>query len=257
MGREAEGGTGARGEVDKELALKWFRDILGRAGGGDQVELDPALRDVLVEVGLAAFDRQLAFADLVGDRDWQLDQDAGVLRLGPDLVLPAQILGSVSDKAGTWLWAWANPSVEDRLTATARSVAALGGDRAMTVLTDPQVDLARIGDAHLLALAASGLIDADAYYRCPYPGGAAFVIVDLADGRPAVDRDPGARAGAVIGRAVADIPQLVSRASVERYLDHLGARVSRRDDAISIGPGLTMRFDALGRLTGMEHRSGD
>lgn len=233
--------------------MKWFRGLLGRAGGGDQVELDPALGDVLVDVGLAAFDRQLAFAELVGDRDWQLDQDAGVLRLGPDLVLPAQILGSQSDKAGTWLWAWANPSVDDRLTAMARSVRALGGDRAVAVLTDSQVDLARIGDAHLLALAAAGLVDADAYYRCPYPGGAAFVFVDLADGRPGVDLGAGARAEAVIGRAIVDVPQLVSRRSVERYLDHLGARVSRHDDAIFIDPGLTIRFDALGRLTSIEH----
>lgn len=233
--------------------MRWFRGLVGRAEGGDQVEIDPALEDVLVEVGLAAFDRQLAFAELVGDRDWQLDQEAGVLRLGSDLVLPAQILGSQSDQAGTWLWAWANPSVDDRLTAMARSVRARGGDRAMAVLTDAQVDLARIGDAHLLALAAAGLIEADAYYRCPYQGGAAFVLVDLADGLPDVDLGAGARAEAVIRRAIVDVPQLVSRRSVERYLDHLNARVSRHGDVITIDPGLTIRFDALGRLTSIEH----
>lgn len=233
--------------------MKWFRELLGRGGSDEQIALDPDLGDVLVEVGLAAFDRQIAFEALVGDRDWQLDQDAGVLRLGADLVLPVQILGSASDRAGTWLWAWANPSVEERLTAAARSVKALGGDRAAAVLTDAEVDLARVGDAHLLALAASGLLDADAYYRCPYPGGAAFVLVEVAGGRTRVDRDAGARAAAVIGRAIVDVPQLVSRPSVERYLDHLGARFTRRDDEISIDRGPTIRFDALDRLIDMEH----
>src|SRR5919108_6022775 len=74
----------------------------------------------LAEHGLIAFDRQLRLAEVVGERDWQLDQDRGVLTFGDDISLDAQILGSASDRSGTWLWAWANPSIDDRLTREAR-----------------------------------------------------------------------------------------------------------------------------------------
>ena len=35
--------------------------------------------------------------------------DAGVARV----IAKAQLVGSVSKKTGTWLWAWANPSIEE------------------------------------------------------------------------------------------------------------------------------------------------
>ena len=153
--------------------MKWLRGITGGRVAAVQDSappLDHDLRNLLDSHGLAAFERQLAFADLVGDRDWSLDQDDGFLRLGPDLVLPAQIIGSTSTKDRTWLWAWANPSIADPLCVRAREAARIGREGGVALLVEPELSMDRIADCHLVALAVSGLLDADAYYRGPHPG---------------------------------------------------------------------------------------
>ncbi len=50
---------------------------------------------------------------------WDLSQESGelVFTLRDDLkaVAPAQIIGTYNTEDKTWLWAWANPSIEDKL----------------------------------------------------------------------------------------------------------------------------------------------
>jgi hypothetical protein len=212
------------------------------------MEPDPAFMLLLADHGLAAFERQLAFADVVGDRDWQLDQDSGILQLGDDLALPAQILGSSADEAGTWLWAWANPSVEEPLRRAAVRAQEIGQQRGIPTLTEPEVPLPRVVDDHTLALAIAGAVDADAYYRCPYPGGAAFVTVEVDGTRVNEQLDPSTRAVEVIHASVMAFPHILSRRGVEQYLGTLGAPFSVDGDAINVGEKATLRFDELDRL---------
>lgn len=212
---------------------------------------DPSLLTLLAEGGLAAYARQLAFAEIVGDRDWLLDQETKVLQLGDDLWLPASLLGSAADAAGTWLWAWANESVAPDMRLDADRARQIGSDRGLDLLTTPEVDVARIIDGHLLALAISGLLDADAYYRCPYSGGAAYVTVKLSSVRAAPDR-PGRHVGELVRRALGDMPYVVSRTSVESYLGVLGVPTSIDQDTIVVEDGPTLTFDELGRLTALE-----
>jgi hypothetical protein len=54
---------------------------------------------------------------------WDLNQDSGnlvfALKDGMKAVCPAQIIGSYNSKDQTWLWAWANPSIDEKLKADA------------------------------------------------------------------------------------------------------------------------------------------
>lgn len=233
--------------------MEWFRKRFS-ARSEDVPEPDEAYLDLLADHALIAFDRQQLFEAWSGDRDWILDQDQGLLLLGDDLVLPAQILGSVSDRSRTWLWAWANPSVETSLTKHARRAQEIGTERSIEVLTDPQVNLGSIPDVPLLVLAVTGALGADAYYPCPYPGGAAYLTVEVPDEvkhdtRPSVER-----ATTTISRAIIGAPVLVSRRSIERYLAHLGVAIEdgSSGDHIGLEQGTTFRFDDNGRLTAME-----
>jgi hypothetical protein len=219
--------------------MRWFK----RA---PRPEPDADFLDLLSDHGLAAFERQAIFTDTVGDRDWQLDQDQGVLRFGDDLSFPVQIIGSESDRSRTWLWAWANASVEEALTVKADASRASGVERSIGVLSEPEIDLHRMGEAYLLALATAGLLQADAYYPCPYPGGAAYVLVEAPS--EAQTRTAGERSALVVAGAVDQSPVLVSRKSMERYLADIGAEVSSTPEAIRVGDAATFRFDELGRL---------
>jgi Family of unknown function (DUF6882) len=227
--------------------MRWIGRRLRGGATAPQQDPDPAFLGFLSEGGLAAYDRQLVFAEIVGDRDWLLDQDNRVLQLGEDLWLPASVLGTASDGDGTWLWAWANPSIEAEMRADAERARALGASRDLDLLTEPEIDLDRIIDGHLLALAVSGALDTDAYYRCPYDGGAAYATVKLSRVRVA-HPSPGRRVGEVIRRALVDLPQLVSRPSIEAYVAAMDAAALVEDHRIVVAQGPTLAFDDLGRL---------
>ncbi len=198
---------------------------------------------------LASYDRQLAFGDLVADLDWELDQNLGELRLGPDIALPAQLLGSLA-YGSTWRWAWANSSVDERLTAMAREAARVGQERGIAVLTEPDVDPARIGDPHLIGLAVAGLLGADAYYRCPYDGGEAIVLVEFPQIRQEPPKPIALRAMTVITAALHALPVPITKAAIANYLHQLGLPVVESADQIQIegASPMSFRFDELGRL---------
>jgi hypothetical protein len=44
-------------------------------------------------------------------------------------------------------------------------------------LTEPEIDVASFDHGHVLAMIAVGLLGAAAYYRAPYDGGAAFLLI--------------------------------------------------------------------------------
>lgn len=76
--------------------MRWSRHSDSRTPIGP----DGDFLELLHEVALAAYERQLAFTQVVGDRDWLLDQQGAILVLGNDLVLPAQVIGTESSVAG-------------------------------------------------------------------------------------------------------------------------------------------------------------
>ncbi|BBH69473.1 hypothetical protein ACTI_61580 [Actinoplanes sp. OR16] len=133
-----------------------------------------AFDELFAQHAATAYARQLALADLIGDRDWQLDLNAGVATFGDDLRFPIQLLGTESHIDGSWLWAWANTgsNLPPQLLHLSEWLRAVGEERSVAELTEPGFPLSR-ADGARLALIASGLTDR-CYYRGPYDGGAVF-----------------------------------------------------------------------------------
>jgi uncharacterized protein DUF6882 len=71
---------------------------------------------------------------------WDFDQEQGVLRFSnPDGTVasaPAQIVGSFDAAAGTWMWAWANPSIDKQLQRASIEVREYGRARGIRRLTE-------------------------------------------------------------------------------------------------------------------------
>ena len=69
----------------------------------------------------------------------ELNQEEGTLSFvavhGREVVERIQIIGSIDSSDGTWLWAWANPSVHEPLRQAALQVKAFGEKHGSTELT--------------------------------------------------------------------------------------------------------------------------
>lgn len=215
--------------------------------------MDADLEEILGAHGLSVYSRQLVLRDTIDDREWTLDQDAGLLRMGDGVSFRAEILGSTSAKSNTWLWAWANKSISESLTSASRRAAEIGAERGIGFLVEPELDQFRYVDGHLVALAVAGLLDADAYYRGKHRGGEVYVLITapIARRRPAL---PESHAVYLISQAMQYAPQLVTRVGVAAYLKDLGMLISETHDEIRIGPGdaTAFRFDPQGRVISME-----
>jgi hypothetical protein len=72
---------------------------------------------------------------------WDLNQDKGILRFSnPKLNVveaPAQVVGTFDIESGTWLWSWANPSINRRLIEHSLVVQAYGERRGFDLLVEP------------------------------------------------------------------------------------------------------------------------
>ena len=209
-----------------------------------------AFQQLLDAYAIAALDGQLHLADVVGGRPWRVDLAAGTLTFGDDLHFAAQLLGTQSDETGTFIWAWDHPS-RPRHTDLAEAVRAAGERRGVAELTTRKLDVTDVVHAHTLAMVAVGLTGADAYYRGPYDGGAAVLLIrDPTFPRP--DRPyPLLHAAAVIPQAISAV-DLDARRAVPAYLIAVGATVERTPDGVTArdvaGHTLTATFDDLGRL---------
>src|SRR5689334_8151902 len=127
--------------------------------------MQPELEYLFVHSVAAAFDKQLYLADIIGDLDWHFDLASGRLAFGQHLHWQTQLLGTESEDTGTWLWAWANPTSDmpEPLLTMARRLRGIGAENHIVEFTEAQSSLDDI-DGHTLALVASVVCEADAYF---------------------------------------------------------------------------------------------
>ncbi|WP_430785623.1 DUF6882 domain-containing protein [Actinoplanes sp. G11-F43] len=203
-----------------------------------------------VATGMA---RQLALADLLGERGWQLDLNAGLVTFGADLRYTIQMIGTESHSDGTWLWAWANTggNIDPSLLELAGWLREHGRLYGVREFTEPSLRLDRV-DGHRIALVASGLTGRP-YYRGTYNGGAIFFHLENlpARVRGAV---PPEKTFTVLGQVLQAFA-VDHRTVVVSFLQQQGWRV---DDAAhgvigrhGDGSQLRVTFDHLGRVSDM------
>lgn len=122
--------------------------------------------------------KQLYLSELIGSSAWHFDLSLGLLAFGDIHHWQVQVLGTESAVTQTWLWSWANTasSIPSSLLGSAITMQLHGESQGIPELTEPELSLDRI-DGHTIAMIASGICRANAYYRSPYDGGALYDLI--------------------------------------------------------------------------------
>jgi hypothetical protein len=157
-----------------------------------------------------SFDKQLQLADLIGELNWSFNKPSGVLSFGDRFQWHVEILGTEAYDQDTWLWAWANQgsNIPAKLLEGSLTMKALGEEQRISELVTPELSLGDL-NGHMLCLIASGVCQANAYYRGPYTGGAAFFMIKDAK-FPKPDVVP-------LARILSVFPQLISALEIPNH----------------------------------------
>jgi hypothetical protein len=207
---------------------------------------------------ITSFEKQLHLADVVGTRSWSFSMHSGSLTFnddgarpaGPPIEFAAQLLGSAADHDRTWLWSWANKASQIPAALTQDAERLRGSGAAPEFTTTTFVLDLDDADDHRVALTSSGVLAADAYYRGPYNGGAAFFL--LRDERLGLPAPEGPRIVNTISQAISSLAIADHRAAITAYLDARGLspRADGENAIVATVTGVDVRaqFDAQGRL---------
>jgi hypothetical protein len=204
--------------------------------------------DLFAQHVATAMARQVALADLLGERNWSVDLSAGFAAFGDDLRFPLQLLGTESHGDNTWLWAWANEqsNLPPNLLHLCGWLRGYGEQTGVAELTERTFPLAR-ADGAKLALVASGLTGRP-YYRGPYEGGALFFHLENVPDQPVAPE----RAITVLSQVIQTWP-LPHRVVAGAFLTQQGWTLDETADRMSArhpdGSTIEITFDDLGRIT--------
>jgi Family of unknown function (DUF6882) len=138
--------------------------------------------DALVEKSVAELStKQSVFEKMIiGYTDFRFSQETGQLVLSapkkPAVVADVQLVGTVSKRSKTWLWAWANDTMAAKLKAESRRVRAYGRQHSYSRLTLSRWPAER-SDGWAMAAAQAHLFGADAAFRTPNASGETFMVL--------------------------------------------------------------------------------
>jgi uncharacterized protein DUF6882 len=93
----------------------------------------------------------------------------------PKVVARIQVVGSLSMKANTWFWAWANSEILDPVRQSARRTREFGIERGMLRLMQPRW-AAKDKDAWDMTAVTTKLTDAKGAFRCPGQDGFTYMV---------------------------------------------------------------------------------
>jgi hypothetical protein len=118
--------------------------------------------------------------DLSKHERWDLDQDSGELvfssRGKPAVVAKIQFVGSISNTSKTWLWSWANRSIEPALSKSMSVVREYGKKHGHRKLTDRRWQ-ADETDGWEMTAVANYLLKGKGVYRPPFDAGFSYVVI--------------------------------------------------------------------------------
>lgn len=111
---------------------------------------------------------------------WDYDQGTGHIVFSnagvPAVTARFQFVGSISSVNETWLWSWANPSVEQRISEALLTVRAFGEDQKFATLTVPKWPATEEDGWELTAVAAR-VLNAEGAYWVPGETGSTFLLL--------------------------------------------------------------------------------
>jgi len=168
----------------------------------------------------------------------------------------AQVLGTESEATRTWLWAWANEgsNIPAPLLQASLQLKALGEAQEILELAQPQLPLGEV-NGHFFLMIASGVCQANAYFRAPYEGGAAFLLIKD-ETFPKHADPPLQRIATIFPQAIASIEIPDHKLALMGHLEYYGLPYKDLGSEIVVMEGserlLTATFDYDHRLTQLE-----
>ena len=200
--------------------------------------------------GAFAIEKQLFFANIVGERNWNVDVQKGEIYFGEDLVFPIQIIGTFAHSSETWLWAWANSEsgIPEKLLGHAKKLKEYGTVHKIDFLTEDQFEIER-DDMHYIGMIALGITGSNGYYLGNYGAGTLCVTINTEE---IGEKFPNDHVSIFTA-----FPQLISRFEInhkEAFVNYLNTKkydVKRNENEVVGVCGenkVEAIFDRLGRL---------
>lgn len=134
-------------------------------------ELEDLPYDTLIERSMNALQHKSQFhCDTwhLDQASWSVDQEEGTIVFhAPDglvAVAPVQIIGTYDQNQGSWMWGWANSSIEESLLQDALAVQEFAECKGYEQLTDAMCDISE-NEAWLFTALACELNQQQGAYR--------------------------------------------------------------------------------------------
>jgi hypothetical protein len=99
--------------------------------------------------------------------------DPGVL---PKVISDFQVVGTLSSRSNTWLWAWDNPYLLENITIAVHEVRTFGEEKGLKKLVEPKWE-ATGNDAWEMTAIAAKLLQAEGVYNFPSDGIMVYVVL--------------------------------------------------------------------------------
>lgn len=218
-----------------------------------QYDMNKPFQKLLSEhIGLSLV-KQQALGSFLGEHNWSLNLEKGVVDFGEGRVFPIQFVGTESEK--TWLWGWANPqsNISQNLLTEANKLRAYGDENQIDSLSDAEIPLSEL-TSHEFGMIASGFCNADGYYHGSHDGGAVVFLV-YETSLPKIPTLLPQQIVLTIASALQSF-EIEHRTMVSSFLKQLGCDIDESETCIegklSDEQKLIIGFDDLNRITKIE-----
>jgi len=143
-----------------------------------KIEDSDSFQTIFTKYGALALDKQESLGELIGDKIGDLNIEEGVLSFADDLEFPIQIIGILSNETNKWHWAWDNEGIDlpENLVKEALEVKEIGENYKISQFTTNIFDADNL-EAHLIAMAVSGIMDDSGYYAVDFDEITFFVTI--------------------------------------------------------------------------------
>lgn len=185
--------------------------------------------DLLSHHAAHAVEKQMRLAGSVAGTAWSWDLGQSLLRIGGENQ-SFQLLGIEREADRRWRWAWADAATEEEeglpegLIQASRALREVGVRQQIPELVEPEVDLAEFSGQAVAAL-ATGLFEARGWWRAPFQGGVAWLL--LPGSAPAANEPPApVEMASVLTRTLALLP-VDHQIAMDAYVVHHGGSVER------------------------------
>lgn len=196
-----------------------------------------------------SFEKQMIFADVIGENGWNLDMGKGSISFG-ELEFPIQIIGSLAFDNNSWMWGWANTQsgIPENLLIQSNELKEIGKQRNIEELIKGHFNVDK-GFEHKIGMLSCGIFNSKSYYCANYGQGTLVVTIDD-DRIPKINKNR-------IEKILTNFPQLISGVVLNHKNTLLNYLIDRdcklkvsenKIEGLKDSNILIADFDELGRL---------